>query len=576
MKGGVLSADSAPGTVHSEGTDGRPHRWTRFYPPGVHAEIDGLSARSLSDLVHQAAREYPDRVAFSNMGTGMTFSEVDALATRFAAFLRGELGLEAGDRIAIQMPNLLQYPIAMFGALRAGLVVVNVNPLYTVAEMEAVLADSRPKAIVVLANFADKVQRVSASVKIDHVIVTQIGDLFPWPKRIVVNTMVRRVKKLVPSYRISNEVRFVDALRRGARCPFAEPVIGPEDLAFLQYTGGTTGGVKAAMLTHHNLVSNQSQFGEFMRFALDGVTAPTVIAPLPLYHVFSLTVNCLGLFRLGATNILITDPGDTPGLIQILRKTKPHAIVLVNTLAAGLLNNADFATLDFARLKMTLAGGMALRSSVAAQWQRVTGSPILEGYGLTEASPVVSTNPPHLPPRTGTIGVPLPSTDVAILDDERQPVPIGTAGELAVKGPQVMRGYWNRPQESAEVLTADGWLLTGDIATIDGDGYLTIADRKKDMIVVSGFNVYPGEIEDTAMRHPKVLEAGVIGVPDDKSGEAPKLFVVKRDPSLTEDEIRNYLRERLTGYKQPRHIQFVEELPKTNVGKVLRRALHNL
>lgn len=571
-----MSADSAPGNVHSDDMDGRSHRWTRFYPPGVPAEIDGLSARSLSDLVHQAASEYPDRVAFSNMGTGMTFSRVDALVTQFAAFLREDLGLDSGDRIAIQMPNLLQYPVAMFGALRAGLVVININPLYTAAEMEAVIADSRPKAIVVLANFADKVQIVLESVKIDHVVVTQIGDLFPWPKRIVVNTMVRRVKKLVPSYRLSNEVRFVDALRRGARCLFAEPVIGPEDLALLQYTGGTTGGVKAAMLSHHNLVSNQTQFGGFIRFALDGLAAPTVIAALPIYHVFSLTVNCLGLFRLGATNVLITDPKDIPGLIQTLRKTKPHAIVLVNTLAAGLLNNVDFAMLDLTHLKMTLAGGMALRSSVAAEWQRVTGSPILEGYGLTEASPVVSTNPPHLPPRTGTIGVPLPSTDVEILDEEYQPVPIGTAGELAVRGPQVMRGYWNRPEESAQVLTAEGWLLTGDIATIDGDGYLTIADRKKDMMVVSGFNVYPGELEDSAMRHPKVLEAGVIGMPDDKSGEAPKMFVVKRDPSLTEDEIRAYLRERLTGYKQPRCIQFVDDLPKTNVGKVLRRALHDL
>jgi len=548
--------------------DHRP--WQRFFPPGVKPAIAPLPFTSLPEMVRQTAVRFPDRTAFSNLGVGLSFREVDALSDRFGAWLQGGLGLKPGDRVVLQMPNLLQYPIAMFGALKAGLIVVNANPLYTPPELEKVVADCEPRAIVVLANFASNLEQILPRTTLEHVIVTEVGDLLPLPKRLLVNAMVKRVRKLVPRFSIPGARRFREGLTSGHR--LTPPTLGLEDVAFLQYTGGTTGGTKAAVLTHRNLLANQEQFIGQLRSRF-GSEQARVLAALPLYHVFSLTVNCLGFFYLGAENILITNPRDTAGLVKTLRQTRPDAIILVNTLAAALLDAPGFAELPFERLKLTVAGGMAVRTRVAERWHEVTGQPLWEGYGLTEASPVVSFNPAHQPPRLGTIGIPLSSTDVQIRDDDGNALPIGEKGELAVRGPQVMRGYWNAPEETAKVLLDDGWLLTGDVAMMDEDGFLRIVDRKKETIVVSGFNVYPGEIEDAAVMHPKVLEAGVIGVEDPRSGEVPKLFAVKSDPSLTEAELRAHLKTRLASYKRPRHIEFRSELPKTNVGKVLRRAL---
>lgn len=550
-------------------TSNRP--WHRFYPEGISPQMAPLRYRSIGEMVRDTAGQHTDEVAFSNLGSTLTFAELDRLSDRFAAHLQ-QLGLGKGDRIVMLMPNLLQYPVASFGALKAGLIVINANPLYTASELEKVFEDAEPVAIVVLANSAHTLEPVLPRSTVKHVFVTEVGDLFPMPKRLVVNTVVSKVRKLVPSYRIPNAQPFRKALAGKSRP--TEVDLGPDDVAFLQYTGGTTGKSKAAVLSHSNLLSNQEQFAAQMRRAL-GDGHSRIIAALPVYHVFSMTVNCLGFFHLGQENVFITDPRDIAGLIKTLDTVKPEAIILVNTLAAGLLNHPDFATLDFSNLKLTIAGGMAVHTSVAQRWKEVTGNDLLEGYGLTEASPVVSVNPPTMPPRPGSIGIPLPSTDVQIRDDDGRVLGVGEPGELAVRGPQVMQGYWKQPEETARVLDADGWLLTGDTATIDEDGYLRIVDRKKDMIVVSGFNVYPGEIEDVATMHPKVAEAGVIGVADEKSGEAPKLFVVRKDPSLTEAELRAHLKEHLVGYKRPRQIVFKDELPKSNVGKVLRRELRD-
>lgn len=555
---------------------GEDRPWYRYYSPGVGRVITPPPAQSLPELVSNAAAEHGDRTAFSNLGGSLSFTEVDSLATRFAAFLQHDLGLARGDRIVLQMPNLLQYPVALFGALRAGLIVVNANPLYTVREMEGVFRDAAPKAIVVLANFADKVEQVLPATTIDHVIVTQVGDLLPTPKRQIVNVVAAKVKKMVPRYHLPGAISFRDALSRGSRHAWTDPGLGLDDVAFLQYTGGTTGGAKAAVLTHGNLLANQEQFMGQIRATLGEERQSVIIAALPLYHVFSLTVNCLGFFRFGAHNVLITNPRDIPGFVKELDSSRPDGLILVSTLAGALLDNGAFRALDFDRLQLTVAGGMAVRSSVAERWRNVTGNDIIEGYGLTEASPVVSVNPTHHPARIGTIGVPLPSTDVRVVDDEAAPVALGTPGELAVRGPQVMMGYWNQPEESRRVITDDGWLLTGDIAIEDEDGFFRIVDRKKEIIVCGGFNVYPGEIEDAAMLHPKVAEAGAIPIPNEHSGEVPKLFVVRRDESLTADELRAFLKERLTGYKRPKEIEFLDELPKTNVGKVLRRELRDM
>ncbi|WP_084040476.1 AMP-binding protein [Demequina sp. NBRC 110053] len=565
------SAGALPGHDPVAGAE-RP--WFAHYPPGVPRAVGVPAEQSLSEMVANAAQRYGDRTAFSNLGGSLSFAEVDALATRVASYLQNQLGLAKGDRIVLQMPNLMQYPVALFGALRAGLIVVNANPLYTADELAKVVADAQPRAIVVLANFADKLEQVVREHPIDHVIVTQAGDMLHQPKRAIVNLVAKRVKKMVPAYSLPGAIPFRDLLT-GSPDAFDDPRLTHADVAFLQYTGGTTGGTKAAVLTHWNLLNNQEQFIGNIRVVLDEANT-TVIAALPLYHVFALTVNCIGLFRYGSHNVLITNPRDIPAFITTLDQTKPDALVLVSTLAAALMDNEGFAKLDLSNVKVSVAGGMALRSAVGKRWRELTDSDIIEGYGLTEASPVVSVNPTHLPPRVGTIGVPLPSTDVRILREDGAEVAQGEPGELAVKGPQVMAGYWNKPEETAAVITDDGWLLTGDVATMDDDGYLRIVDRKKEIIVVSGFNVYPGDLEDAAMLHPKVSEAGAIPVPDEHAGEVPKLFVVKRDESLTEAELAAFLKERLTGYKRPRHIEFIGELPKTNVGKVLRRGLREL
>lgn len=553
------------------GNEDRP--WYAFYPPEVPRRIPHMVEASLSDLVRTTAERHGDHVAFSNLGGTLTFREVDRLASQFAAFLQGGLGLRKGDRIVIQMPNLLQYPVALFGALRAGLVVVNTNPLYTPPELASVLADARPRALVGLVNFANTVEQVLPGSTVEHVILTKVGDLLPQPRRGLVNLAADKIKRIVPPFDLPQAIGFRRALAIGRTASFTDPEVTRADVALLQYTGGTTAGPRAAVLTHGNLLSNQEQFMGQVRNTLGEERQSTIIAALPLYHVFALTVNCLGFFRFGAHNVLITNPRDTIDLVKTLKLTRPDGVVLVSTLAGALLDTKGFADVDLSSCRITVAGGMAVRSSVAQGWRAATGSDIIEGYGLTEASPVVSVNPTHMPPRLGTIGVPLPSTDVVILDDERRPVPQGSPGELAVKGPQVMRGYWNRPEETAAALTEEGWLLTGDIAIMSADGFLTIVDRKKEIILVSGFNVYPGEIEDAAMLHPGVAEAGAIGTPDDHAGEVPKLFVVRRDPRLTEAELRAHLKKHLTGYKRPRDIVFLDELPKSTVGKVLRRAL---
>ncbi|WP_062311755.1 AMP-binding protein [Demequina rhizosphaerae] len=555
--------------------DERP--WYRYYGPGVPHAIEPAHEASLGEMVAEAARNHGDKVAFSNLGGTLSFRDVDRLATRFAAFLQHDLGLVKGDRIVIQMPNLLQYPVALYGALRAGLIVVNANPLYTAREMEGVFRDAEPRAIVVLANFADKVAEILPETTLEHVIVTQVGDLLAQPKRAITNFVAAKVKKMVPDYDLPRAIPFTKALKAGAHERLADPGLTHDDVAFLQYTGGTTGGgAKAAVLTHGNLLANQDQFMAQIRNTLGEERQSVIIAALPLYHVFSLTVNCIGFFRFGSHNVLITNPRDLGGFVKTLGATKPDGLILVSTLAGALLDAEGFADIDFDRLKLTVGGGMAVRSSVSDRWKSVTGHDITEGYGLTEASPVVSVNPTHVPPRIGTIGVPLPSTDVRIVDDEAKPLPLGERGELAVRGPQVMRGYWKNEAETSRVLTEDGWLLTGDVAIEDEDGFFRIVDRKKEIIVCGGFNVYPGEIEDAAMLHPGVVEAGAIPIPNEHSGEVPKLFVVRRDDALDEATLRAFLKERLTGYKRPREIEFIDVLPKNNVGKVLRRELREL
>jgi len=559
----VLRAENPPESA-------RP--WLESYPPGQDADIPEITFRSIPELVAATCEKFSDQPAFSNMGHALTFREVDVLSTRMAAFYQKELGLVPGDRIVIQLPNLLQFPVAMFAALKAGLVVVNANPLYTAHELKAILVDSGAVAVVVLENFAVTLDQEIGGTSIRHVILTSVGDLLPLPQRAFTNFAVRYVKKMVPAHSLTGTISFRDALSRGAQLVFDAPSIAPEDLAFLQYTGGTTGGTKAAMLTHHNMLANQFQIMGPIRVALiEG--EETVIAALPLYHVFCLTVNCLGFFHFGAHNVLITNPRETDALIKTITKTRPSVLILVSTLAAALLDRPGFDTLDFAPLKLSVAGGMALRTQVAEEWERRTGSQMVEGYGLTEASPVVSVNPTVGTARLGTIGLPLPSTYVEIRDDDDVAVPIGERGEMVVFGPQVMKGYWNKPEETKKAIGSDGWLHTGDVAVMDADGYVTIVDRMKDMIVVGGFNVYPAEVEEAVLSDPRVKEAGVIGVDDEHSGEVVKLFVVRADPALTESDIRVHLKERLAGYKRPKYIVFRDELPKTNVGKILRREL---
>ena len=546
--------------------------WLKSYPEGVPAEIDVNEFSSLGDLFEKSCRKFAANTAYINMDKAIGYAELDRLSAQFGAWLQSELGLAKGTRVAIMMPNLLQYPICVFGALRMGCVVVNTNPLYTPRELHHQLEDSGAEVIVVVENFARVVQEALPGTAVRQVVVTGLGDMLGFPKSMIVNFVVKYVKKMVPSWNSANTIRFPDALARGARHALKPVEVGHDDLAFLQYTGGTTGVAKGAMLTHGNIIANLQQAHAWIRAGLvEG--KEIIVTALPLYHIFALTANCLTFFKIGATNVLITNPRDIPGFVKELAKHPFTVLTGVNTLFNALLNNADFTRLNFASLKLNLGGGMAVQQAVAQRWKEVTGRPLIEAFGLTETSPAVSINPLDLGEYNGSIGLPIPSTEVAIRDEEGKDVTLGQPGELCVRGPQVMKGYYHRPEETAKVMFDDGFLRTGDIAAMDEKGYLRIVDRKKDMILVSGFNVYPNEIEAVAALHPGVLEAAAVGVPDARSGEAVKLFVVKKDPGLTAEALIAHCRENLTGYKVPKLVEFRSELPKTNVGKILRRAL---
>ena len=548
--------------------------WLANYPQGIPAEIDADEYPSIPALLQEAIDNYRDQPAFSNMGVEITYGELDTLSNQFAAYLLEELKLKKGDRIAIMMPNCLQYPVATFGALRAGLAVVNTNPMYTPRELRHQLVDSGARAILALDNFGHVVQKVLADSKVEKVITTGLGDMLGFPKGAIVNFVVRHVKKMVPDYAIPGAVRFRDVLKAGARHAVPRVDIDREDIAFLQYTGGTTGVAKGAMLTHRNLVANMQQASAWVsKQAKPG--QEVIITALPLYHIFALTANGLVFTKFGAKNILITNPRDMPGFVKELKREPFTAITGVNTLFNGLLNTPGFEEVDFSQLRLTLGGGMAVQRSVAERWKKVTGVTLVEAYGLTETSPAACINPMDLAQYNGSIGLPVPSTDACIKDEEGRMLPVGEVGELCIKGPQVMRGYWQRPDDTAAAIDADGWLHTGDMARMDEGGFFYIVDRKKDMILVSGFNVYPNEIEDVIAMMPGVLEVAAVGVPDEKSGEAVKLVIVKKDPALTADQVKAHAREQLTGYKQPRYIEFRSELPKTNVGKILRRELRD-
>ncbi len=543
--------------------------WLKRYPGSVPEEINPNQYASLVDMFEQSVQQYPDRAAYINMGQAMTYRRLEELSRHFAAYLQEELKLAKGDRVAVMMPNLLQYPIAMFGILRAGLVVVNVNPLYTPRELKHQLCDSGAKAIVIVSNFAHVLEEVVQDTQIKHVLLTSLGDQLNPVKGTLVNFVVKYVKKMVPKYHLPHAASFRHALKKGKYLQYVKPDIGHSDLAYLQYTGGTTGKSKGAMLSHRNVLANLLQaLGAYGPVLKEG--KEIVVTALPLYHVFALTVNCLLFMRVGATNLLITNPRDIPGFVKELKTQKYTAITGVNTLFNALVNNEEFQKMDFSSLRLTIGGGMAVQRVVAEKWQSLTGCRLLEGYGLTECSPLVTVNPFDLDGYNHSIGLPVPSTEVRF-SDEGKIVPVGEVGELQVRGPQVMSGYWG-VDETPE-LTDDGWLATGDIAKMDENGFIFIVDRKKDMILVSGFNVFPNEIEDVVASHGKVLEVAAVGVPDKNSGEAVKIFVVAKDNTLTESELKSYCRNQLTAYKVPKLIEFREELPKTNVGKILRRVL---
>lgn len=557
--------------------DRSPERpWLDAYPPGVSAEIDASRYDSVAAIFDEAARRFADKPAFRNFGTTIDYGELDRLADAFASWLRHEAGLQKGDRIAIMMPNLLQYPVAVFGALRAGCVVVNTNPLYTERELRHQLSDSGATAIVVVEAFACTLEKVVADTDVKTVIVTTFGDLVDFPKSLLLNLVVRHVKKLVPAWNLPGSHRFKDVLKRGAGLPNVSTELGHDDLAFLQYTGGTTGVAKGAMLTHGNMVANVLQASEWLTVANLEEGEEVIVTALPLYHIFALTANCLTFMRLGALNLLISNPRDLPAFVKDLSKTPFTCFTGVNTLFNALLAREDFRALDFSSLKLTLGGGMAVQEAVAKRWKDVTDNPLIEAYGLTETSPAACINPLTLPEYNGSIGLPLSSTEAVLRGEDNGPVPYGEPGELCLRGPQVMKGYWNKPEETARTLDADGWLHTGDVAIIEPTGFIRIVDRLKDMILVSGFNVYPNEIEAVIASLDGVLEVGAIGVPDEHSGEAVKVVIVKSDPSLTADAVKEHCKGALTGYKRPKIVQFVDELPKTNVGKILRRELREL
>ncbi len=548
--------------------------WLKNYQAGVAAEIDINEFKSVSEVFERSAAKFRDRPALACMDKILSYGELDQLSANFASYLQNTLGLAKGSRVAIMMPNLLQYPIAVFGTLRAGCTVVNVNPLYTPRELEHQLKDSGAETIVILENFANVLEQVLPRTPVKNVVIASIGDMLGFPKRLIVNFVVRKVKKMVPPWHIARHTGFNDALATGARQPMRKVDISHDDIAFLQYTGGTTGVSKGAMLTNANIIANMLQAGEWVKHSVrEG--QEIIVTALPLYHIFSLTANLMVFTELGAMSILITNPRDIPGFVKELKKYKVTAITGVNTLFNALLNNPDFKTVDFSTWRLALGGGMAVQKAVADKWKDITGTPLIEAYGLTETSPAACINPLDLKAYNGTIGVPIPSTEIQIRDNEGREVAQGESGELCIRGPQVMKGYWQRPEETAKVIDSQGFLATGDMAMVTPEGYVKLVDRKKDMILVSGFNVYPNEIEDVVALHPGVLEVACIGIPDEKSGEVVKVFVVKKDPALTEADVLSHCRTNLTGYKVPKSVEFRQELPKTNVGKILRRALRD-
>jgi long-chain acyl-CoA synthetase len=546
--------------------------WLKSYPAGVPAEINIDQYASLREVLEETCAQFASRPAYSCMGRTITFAELDRLSSAFGAFLQGR-GLAKGARVALMMPNVLQYPVCLFGILRAGYTVVNVNPLYTPRELEHQLSDSGAELIVVVENFACTLAEVLSKTQVKHVVVTTIGEMLGM-KGVVVDFVLRHVKKMIPPWNILGTTRLSKALAEGGRRKLERVELGHEDIAFLQYTGGTTGVAKGAMLLHRNIVANLLQAGAWVKPFI-GERRHVVITPLPLYHIFSLTANCLTFMTLGAENVLITNPRDIAGLVKEMSKHSFTAFTGVNTLFNALLNNAEFHKLDFSTLQLTLGGGMAVQQAVAERWEKVTGKPLIEAYGLTETSPAATINPLDLLEYNGAIGLPISSTDLVLRDDDGNEVALGQRGEICIRGPQVMAGYWKRPEETAQMIDRNGWLATGDIGVVDERGFVRIVDRKKDMILVSGFNVYPNEIEAVVAMHPAVLECAAVGVPDAKSGEAVKLFVVKKDPALTSESLLAHCRELLTGYKCPRDVEFRTELPKSNVGKILRRELRD-
>ena len=546
--------------------------WLSQYPPGVPAEIDVAEYQSVRDVFEESCRTYAKRPAFTCMGRQITFADLDALSSTFGGWLQS-VGCTRGTRIALMMPNILQYPICVFGALRAGCTVVNVNPLYTARELEHQLIDSGAEVIVVVENFARTLSQAIARTRIRQVIVTSIGELLAAKGR-VVDLVLRRVKRMVPPWTLPGAIRFTDAMKAGRKRALSRIPIGHDDIAFLQYTGGTTGVAKGAMLLHRNIVANLLQARAWLRPFLDG-RREVILTPLPLYHIFSLTANCLVFMSIGGENVLITNPRDIRGMVKTMRGSRFTAMTGVNTLFNALLNHERFRRLDFSEFRLTLGGGMAVQEAVAKRWKEITGVPLIEAYGLTETSPAATMNPLDLPQFNGSIGLPIPSTDIVLRDDAGRDVKPGEPGEICIKGPQVMAGYWQRPDETAKAMTPDGYFMSGDIGTMDERGYIRIVDRKKDMILVSGFNVYPNEIEGIVAMHDGVLECAAVGIPDRKSGEAVKLFVVRKDVGLTAPALLSHCRRHLAGYKCPREIEFRSDLPKSNVGKILRRKLRD-
>jgi long-chain acyl-CoA synthetase len=548
--------------------------WLNSYPAGMPEEVPDPPFRSVRDLFEQSFEKYPDNAAYTNMGRTLTYGELDRLSMQFACYLQKTLGLTRGERVAIMLPNILQYPVAMCGIFRAGLVVVNVNPLYTARELKHQLEDSGTKCVIILENFAHILEDVIADTSVEHVVVTGIGDLLSWPKSALTNFVLRYIKKVVPAYKFSNSLTFRQALKAGAEQALDEVDIGYADIAYLQYTGGTTGVSKGAMLSHRNMVYNVQQTITWQADAYEDVEQIIIITALPLYHIFSLEGNCLTGMAQGGENILITNPRDFEGFAKEIARFKFNMFTAVNTLFAALMDTPSFSTIDFSHLRVCIGGGMAVQPAIAKEWKERTGNTILQGYGLTETSPaaVICRIDEEF---TGTIGLPIPSTEVMIASDDGTPLPVGEAGEICIRGPQVMEGYWQRPAETAEVMLPDGWLRTGDIGRMDEGGYIFIEDRKKDMILVSGFNVYPNEIENVLVEMEGVLEAAAIGLPDERCGEIVKIFVVRKDDSLTEQDIIDHCKENLTNYKRPRVIEFRDDLPKTNVGKILRRELRD-